>query len=206
MMQGAVTNQHYARFIAAGGYRHKQYWSDMGQRWLKSKRDLLPAFLKDAQFNHPEQPIVGLSWYEALAYANWLSSTSEHTWRLPSEVEWEVAAQSPHTGKIHSAASSKPYPLFVIGEGNQSQEGIWNLLGNVWEWCSSRWGRNWQRLDYAYPYQADDGREDLAGSHARVIRGGSWYDPMQEAHPSKRARYLPGSRASNIGFRLVHSM
>lgn len=86
---------------------------------------------------------------------------------------------------------------------NRSWCGAEDLCGNVWEWTSSRWGRNWQTLDYRYPYHAGDGREDPTGSHARVIRGGSWFDLLREAHPANRGRYLPGSRGSNIGFRLA---
>ena len=73
----------------------------------------------------------------------------------------------------------------------------------VWEWTVSRWGRAWQSLEYHYPYAATDGREDLQGRFARVMRGGSWFDRWQESRATKRGRFLPGSRASNIGFRLA---
>ena len=206
IMQGTVTNQQFANFVSAGGYRIEDYWSEMGLRWRKSKASIIPAFWDDANFNAPEQPVVGISWYEALAFANWLSIETGDVWRLPSEVEWEAAASFDGTGTIHTAASGLRKTIPAIGTGYQSSHGVWNLRGNVWEWCSTRWGRNWQSLDYSYPYDASDGREDLSGSYARVMRGGSWFDPLQEAHPAKRARYLPGSRGSNIGFRLIRSI
>lgn len=203
IMQGTVSNQQFADFVSAGGYRTESYWSEMGLRWLKSKGAVFPAFWDDTNFNAAEQPVVGISWYEALAFANWLSVETGQLWRLASEIEWEAAANSNGTGIIHSAASGLRKTIPAIGRGWQTENGIWNLRGNVWEWCSTRWGRNWQSLDYPYPYKANDGREDLSGSYARVMRGGSWFDPPQEAHPAKRARYLPGSRGSNIGFRLI---
>lgn len=88
---------------------------------------------------------------------------------------------------------------------NISWCGASDLCGNVWEWCSTRWGRNWQTLEYEYPYKEGDGREFLDGSQARVMRGGSWFDPLTEVNPANRGRYLPGSRGSNIGFRLARS-
>ena len=206
MMQSTVRNQQFIEFVSAGGYRNDDYWSEMGWRWRKSKKQIIPAFWNDANFNALEQPLVGISWYEALAFSNWMTIETGQKWRLPSEVEWEVAANVEGEGQIHSANRGLGKTIPAIASGYQSTHGAWNLRGNVWEWCSTRWGKNWQSLDYPYPYSSDDGREDLSGSYARVMRGGSWFDPIQEAHPAKRARFLPGSRASNIGFRLIYSI
>jgi formylglycine-generating enzyme required for sulfatase activity len=202
IMQMAVTNAHYAEFLAKGGYEQERFWSKLGWRWQKSKGDLLPAFWGNSRFDNAEKPVVGIAWYEALAFANWLSAESGEHWRLPSEAQWEVAAQGGGSGRIHTAASGLAQTI-PVHQGYQSTNGAWNLLGNVWEWCSTIWGHNWQSLDYPYPYKADDGRESLDGSAARVMRGGSWFDASRESHPAQRARYLPGSRGSNIGFRLV---
>lgn len=203
MQVGTVTNQQYAQFVGAGGYHHQQWWTDIGWRWRQSKRDLVPAFWQDVRFNDAQQPIVGIAWYEALAFTRWLSAETERIWRLPTEIEWEIASQGTATGAIHHAGDGIPRTINAIGQGYHSANGLWNMRGNIWEWCSTRWGRNWQQLDYPYPYHAEDGREDLSGSHARIMRGGSWFDAIQESHISKRGRFLSGSRASNIGFRMV---
>ena len=202
IMEMAVTNAQYAAFLAAGAYDKESHWTKLGWRWRKESA--LPAFWGDARFDVSEKPVVGIAWYEALAFANWLAAESGENWRLPSEVQWEAAAQGGGTGKPHTAESGLGQTI-PVHKGYQSTNGAWNLLGNVWEWCSTIWGHNWQSLDYPYPYKASDGREDLEGSAARVMRGGSWFDRPEEAHPSQRARYLPGSRGSNIGFRLVKS-
>jgi formylglycine-generating enzyme required for sulfatase activity len=62
---------------------------------------------------------------------------------------------------------------------------------------------NWQDLQFAYPYRLEDGREQIEGSGARVMRGGSWFNPYPEALCAYRSRYLAGSRGSNIGFRVA---
>lgn len=203
----AVTNAQFATFVSAGGYRDARWWTDMGQRWLKSKTVTHPHYWGDPRYDAPEQPVVGVCWYEAQAFANWLAARSGLPWRLPTEAEWEAAAQGADADeqRINSAEFMRGRALPVHENANISWCGARHMCGNVYEWCSSRWGHNWQSLDYPYPYDAADGREDLSGSHARVMRGGSWFDPLQMAHPAYRARYLPGSRGSNIGFRLAHT-
>lgn len=185
----------------------------MGWRWQQNKREIHPAFWRDARFNAPLQPVVGVNWYETLAYTRWFSQETGISWRLPAEVEWEAAARNPNEPDklpepqtINSRECSHGCAWPVDGRGAASWCGACDMLGNIWEWVSTRWGRNWQTLAYPYPYNPDDGRGKLSGSYARIIRGGSWYDPSTAAHPSSRARYLPGSRASNIGFRLAHSL
>lgn len=205
IMQYAVSNELFAKFVSAGGYRSQPYWSQAGWRWKNSKAATHPAFWGDANFDANAQPVIGICWYEALAFANWLSAETQARWTLPTEPQWEAAARgldANGSGTPHSAGRST---IPVTDARHTAWCGAINLLGNVWEWCSTRWGRNWQTLGYPYPYDPADGREDLSGSHARVMRGGSWYDYPRDAHPSQRARYLPGSRASNIGLRLVRN-
>src|SRR5215813_9775775 len=64
-----VTHAQFAAFVEAGSYQDERVWSEMGWRWHESKRDYLPAFWDDRQFNAPDQPVVGVSWYEADAFA-----------------------------------------------------------------------------------------------------------------------------------------
>ncbi len=208
--QSAVTNAEYAVFMGDGGYTTRAYWTEMGWRWLESKAARAPGFWDDPRFHAPAQPVVGVCWYEALAFTRWLAAATGLPWRLPTEAEWEAAARGPD-----GDAPARPYNTAEQRQGRAwpSQPGrgaAWcgalDLCGNVWEWCSTRWGRNWQTLEYRYPYTPGDGREHLEGSHARVIRGGSWFDPLTEAQPANRGRYLPGSRGSNIGFRLARSL
>ncbi|MBI1281941.1 MAG: SUMF1/EgtB/PvdO family nonheme iron enzyme [Anaerolineaceae bacterium] len=209
--QTTVTNVEFLNFISAGGYKDPRYWSEMGWHWQEGKEITKPFFYDDPLFNAPDQPIVGVSWYEADAYARWLAEVEGISWRLPGEAEWEAAArgpdaEAPRPRNYNTAERQIGHPWAVTEAGNTSWCGAFDMCGNVWEWCSTRWGKNWQSQDFQYPYHGGDGREDLSGSHARIIRGGSWFDPLPESDPTNRARYLPGSRGSNIGFRLARSL
>ncbi|MEZ4668762.1 MAG: SUMF1/EgtB/PvdO family nonheme iron enzyme [Anaerolineae bacterium] len=211
MGETSVTNLQFLGFIEAGGYSNSAYWSEMGWHWQEGKSLSRPAFVDDANFNAPDQPVVGVSWYEADAFARWLATVTSLNWRLPTEAEWEAAARgpegdAPRPRNYNTAERRLGHTWAVTEAGNRSWCGALDMCGNVWEWCSTRWGRNWQTQDYRYPYHAGDGREDITGSHARIIRGGSWFDGIQESNPANRARFLPGSRASNIGFRLARSL
>jgi len=201
-----VNNAQFAAFIAADGYNTPSYWTPMGWRWQKNRQETQPAFWTDHNFNHDLQPVVGICWYEAMAFVGWLCAVTGQGWRLPSEVEWEAAARghdytAPPNNQINSAELGIRRTWAVIGRGQRSWCGALDMLGNIWEWTRSAWGRNWQTLDYHYPYDPTDGREDTTTSAARVMRGGSWFDAR--THPAHRGRYLPGSRGSNIGFRLL---
>jgi formylglycine-generating enzyme required for sulfatase activity len=206
-----VTNEQFLSFMAADGYTTESLWSEMGWKWLQSKAVSQPPYLVDAHFNAPDQPIVGVCWYEAQAFTRWLWRETGHPWRLPTEAEWEAAArdsdgEAPQPRHYNTAERGLGHPWAVTSGTSASWCGALDMCGNVWEWCSTGWGHNWQSLDFPYPYNEGDGRENLEGSHARVMRGGSWFDPLSQAHPANRARYLPGSRGSNIGFRLAKSM
>ena len=225
-----VTNADYAEFIAARGYETERYWTAMGWKWQQGRlvaknepHDPLPAFWNEPRLNQPRCPVVGVSWYEAVAFCNWLSETTRDSetgkqvkYRLPSEAEWEYAARGENSarnfpwgdrferGRANTAEAgfggTTPVSHFPAGA---SPFGVWDMAGNVFEWTLSKWGGNWQELEFAYPYRADDGRENVQGSGARVMRGGSWFNGYQEALCAYRSRYLAGSRGSNIGFRIV---
>ncbi|MCU0500011.1 MAG: formylglycine-generating enzyme family protein [Anaerolineae bacterium] len=203
-----VTNAHFEPFLAH--YHDPTLWTVIGWRWLKSRQATQPAFWDQAAFNAASQPVVGVSWYEAHAFSRWISRETGQAWRLPSEIEWEAAAKGhdpvtldPRLTHTAEWGGGSPWP---VGRSMTAWCGALDLFGNVWEWTLSQWGRNWQTLHYRYPYRAEDGREQIEGSAARVMRGGSYFDPIREAHPAQRGRFLPGSRASNIGFRLVCSL
>ncbi len=213
-----VTNAEFAEFIAARGYETEAYWTTMGWKWQQGRlgQDALPAFWKEPRLNQPRSPVVGVSWYEAVAFCHWLGVCQNVSYRLPTEAEWEYAARGENNarnfpwgekferGRANTAEAgfggTTPVSHFPAGV---SPFGVWDMAGNVFEWTLSKWGRNWQELQFAYPYRANDGREDMEGSGARVMRGGSWFNPYPEALCAYRSRYLAGSRGSNIGFRVA---
>jgi formylglycine-generating enzyme required for sulfatase activity len=138
---------------------------------------------------------------------------------LASEAEWEKAARGTD-GRIYpwgpeADANKANYDDTGIGgtsavgcfSGGASPFGVEDLSGNVWEWTRSVGGKDWQNPGFVYPYQTDDGREDLSASDdtLRVVRGGSFHLTDWYVRAAYRFRGWPQSRGGDIGFRVVVS-
>jgi formylglycine-generating enzyme required for sulfatase activity len=175
-----------------------------------------PDYWDDGRFNHPSQPVVGVTWFEARAYCAWLSAQTGGVVTLPTEAEWEAAARGgegreyaygpafdPARGNTFETHVRRTTPVGVF-PGGQTPEGIADLSGNVWEWTSTIWGERLNQPDFAYPYDANDGREDPANATARrVLRGGSWLLNADYARAAFRYYFVPGYRGDNYRFRVV---
>jgi formylglycine-generating enzyme required for sulfatase activity len=208
-----VANAEYERFIAAHGYRDKRWWTEAG--WLEiGEKQSAPRFWQDARFNKPNQPVMGLSWYECVAYCRWLSEETGRLWRLPTEAEWEKGARGVE-GNIfpwgnefdasrlngrgppdQQVCTSTPVGVYPTGV---SRFGLFDCVGNVWEWCATRWKKS-------YPY--DSGQDEwqaeyLQGQNLRVLRGGSWYDTREATRCTHRFKFQPYGWNDRGGFRLV---
>jgi len=190
------------------------------ERQWQAKRETEPRFWRDARFNHPSQPVVGVSWYEARAYCGWLAAQTGLAVRLPTEVEWEAAAGG-RDGRRYPwgeawdrlranvyetrVKRASPVGAFAVGD---TPEGIADLAGNVAEWTTSLFGEgeaDEEVPEYGYPYDAGDGREDAeAGpSVRRVLRGGGWNADLSNARAVFRDYDLPDLSNANNGLRVV---
>ena len=175
-----------------------------------------PEYWDDSQFNHPAQPVVGITWFEARAYCAWLAAQTGDAYRLPTEAEWEAAARGKKGraypwGKEYDAARCNTFethirgttPVGVFPDG-RTPESVADLSGNVWEWTTTIWGKSLQNPEFSYPYQADDGREDRNRTDVRrALRGGSWFGPRDFARAASRDSLTPGHRFNLIGFRVA---
>ncbi len=229
-----VTNAQYRRFIEAGGYANPTYWKEASAagRWKDgayldyyqdNKPQIEPRYWKDANFNGDQQPVVGVTWYEALAYARWAGK------RLPTEAEWEKAAswevgdsetrRQGDTGtrragdqgrkrrypwgdewdakrcNTEESGIKKTTPVGTYSPAGDSPYGAADMAGNVFEWCSS--------AHKSYPYDPNDGREDLGGGNEviRISRGGSWYTDRKWVRGACRNWHYPRARLTNGGVR-----
>lgn len=175
-----------------------------------------PRYWDDLRFAAPSQPVVGICWYEARAYAAWLAAQTGRPFRLPTEAEWEAAAR-----RLGAAASAPDEDSGVPLDANTSDTHLWrpspvgvfagedeaaaDLLGNAWEWTASLYGREQGAPDFPYPYDPGDGREDpeAPSDLRRVCRGGAWDSPRALARLSTRDAILPGGRDQAYGMRLA---
>jgi len=171
-----VTNAQYAKFIEAGGYRQKKWWTPAGWQVREKKGWTEPRYWQDAKWNGADQPVVGVSWYEAVAFCLWLSEASGEPVMLPTEQQWQRAAQgddgreypwgndwdgSRCNNSVSPYDSDRTTPVRQYEGKGDSPFGVVDMAGNVWEWCLT---------DY------DTGANDVTSDAGRrVLRGGSWF-------------------------------
>ncbi len=189
-----VTVQEFDTFIKNGGYSARKYWAggygefEEPENWERQKQ-------------YPNRPLVSVSWFEAAAYCAWAAG------RLPTEAEWERAARGPEgtrypwgneppldASRANYNHAGHPSPVGLFPNGS-TPEGLCDMLGNVWEWCS----------DSYVPYETGS-QANPAGpkeGDSKVLRGGSWDDDPLHVRVSDRLRLEPTVRDGGIGFRCV---
>jgi formylglycine-generating enzyme required for sulfatase activity len=204
-----VTNTQYAAFIK----REPRQEVPKKAGW----------FLREPPANKLDHPVVGVSWHGARVYCKWLSGETDRSYRLPTEAEWEKAASWTGTDKSRYSWGND----FDEAKGNTKESGLGDttavgtysphgdspfgcvdMVGNVQEWTSTLWGSNLNQNDFPYPYQANDGREDLAAEQRlyrafRVYRGGSFRDNQTKVSTTARGASDPDSKIKWRGFRVV---
>ena len=192
-----VTHVQYSAFVLATGHEAPTGWTNRAPP--RGKED---------------HPMVQVSWYDARDYCHWLLAVTGRGYDLPSEAEWEKGARGAD-GRIYpwgnqwdakrcNAAESgmgKTTSVHAYPQG-ASPYGVLEMVGNVWEWTRSLWGRREDESDYHYPYKATDGRENLGAGQdiLRVLRGGARRGGVRCA--SRDWRY-PNFRRRYVGFRVV---
>lgn len=190
-----VTNRQFARFIEAGGYNQQALWTAEGWQWRSVAERTQPKFWTDERWNQPDYPVVGVVWFEAVAYCRWAGA------RLPTEAEWERAAGwdgtkqqkyvypwgngwNPARVNTVESALGTTTPVGHYCPPAASPVGACDMVGNAWEWVNS--------IFSPYPYRADDGREDLEAQGTRALRGGSWINERDRARVAYRLPPFPG--------------
>lgn len=204
-----VTNQEYREFVKAGGYQNRELWPRKGWQWRERKDINEPGYWNHWKWNGPNFPVVGVSWYEAEAYCNWLRRTTGKGYRLPTEAEWEKAARGPEGFQYpwgnewdsdycnsREARMDRTSPVGIYLQG-KSPYGCMDMAGNVLEWCIDWYNENYYRQS---PVQNPPG--PIAGEY-RVLRGGSWSNRAETLRSSFRFRDVPAHGGNVVGFRVV---
>jgi formylglycine-generating enzyme required for sulfatase activity len=210
-----VTNSQYAKFIEAGSYQNRKWWTDAGWklhqeglRWLQGRPDptgkawAAPLFWQDRGWNGADYPVVGISWYEALAFCRWLSEKSGEKITLPNEHQWQWAAQGddkrayPWGNDWDASRCNNNVDKQGIGRTSSVRQyegkgdsffGAVDMSGNVWEWLLTK--SSGQR-----------GSSDIEGADDRMIRGGSWVDGTYQPLDNNDDR-LPASTFFRTDYR-----
>lgn len=210
-----VTNAEYARFVADDGYHWPEFWTEAGWRIKYQQQWNGPRYRINPCWNGDACPVVGVSWFEAVAFCRWLSRVTDRPFRLPTEAEWEKAARGPSGHMWPWGNRWKPAycnnweirrrqttPVHHFSPRGDSPYGASDTVGNVWEWCAT------QSLP-AYPLAPPTEEwtpENLAGTVARTLRGGSWGCIRNLARCTYRTLREPALRVNDCGFRLALSI
>jgi formylglycine-generating enzyme required for sulfatase activity len=206
MAKTPVTNTQYAAFLKATGHTPPAHWKILfwRKRWPPRGRQ--------------DYPVVNVSWYDAKSYCRWLSKATGKTYRLPSEAEWEKAARGTdgrvypwgdvwETERCNISENVERDDTTPVGiyPGGASPYGLLDMVGNIWEWTRSLWGRNLREPQFKYPYDPTDGREDIEAKTdmRRVLRGVSFLNDRQVARCASRYRYSPSNFFATVGFRVA---
>jgi formylglycine-generating enzyme required for sulfatase activity len=178
----------YRAFVEDNGYDKNKYWGTTG--WLV-KEDMglgEPLYWDDPSFcgpNKQDHPMIGLCWYEAEAFCNWLTDVSGETWRLPSEAEWERAARGDSDDRYlpwgnvwnvdysnnrnDTIDTAKTSPVGLYSPSGDSPWGCADMIGNACEWTS-----DWYSSDIYSQYEQGDFTPATSGSQ-KVTRGAVWW-------------------------------
>ena len=165
----------------------------------------------DSKFRGPDRPVEQVSWHDAVRFCEKLSALSAekvagHVYRLPTEAEWEYACRAGTVTPYHAGESGADLSDAAwfngnteatqpVGQKEPNAFGLFDMAGNVWEWCQDRYG----------PYAGEQVRDPQgpASGSERVNRGGSWINLPQVCRSARRSRFSAERSYTVLGFRVL---
>lgn len=182
----------------------------------------IPLKLQPSRSGGAKHPIVEISWDEAVEFCDRLSRKTGHIYRLPSEAEWEFACRAGTTTPFHFGETITPdlanydgtftYHSEPKGENRKkaidvgsfpfaNAFGLFDMHGNVWEWCMDHWHENYNQAPTTGEAWLDNGK-----NLSRVVRGGSWTSEAARCRSTYRQISDTIHKSNNIGFRIVRNL
>ena len=188
-----VTNKEYEIFVEETGAQQPPFWLE-------------------AMFSHPDKPVVGVSWHDAVCYCDWLTDRIGKPFRLPTEAEWERAARGGKEGEKYpwgdELPSEKIYPGYDVETGGPERVGLnepngfglYDMSASVHEWCGDFYDSNY--------YQISPEKNPLGPSSGlrKVSRGGSWRHHVKFSRCAARSSLNPAFKYADYGFRVAMSL
>lgn len=192
-----VTNEQFVRFLEVMGGEKDSNHNDIIR--MKDSRIKRTGGRLSIESGYSKHPVVGVTWYGAIAYAKWIGK------RLPTEAEWEIAARAGWENLLYPTGEDieKNQANFFSADTTAvmsyapSDNGLYDMAGNVYEWCYDWYGYNYYELSVQEP---ENPKGPLQGVY-RVLRGGCWKSLKEDLRCSRRHRNNPGTVNGTYGFR-----
>jgi hypothetical protein len=166
----------------------------------------------DEGWGRGKRPVINVSWHDAMEYCKWLSEVTGDTYRLPTEAEWEFSARAGTTTRWSFGDSEKKLKRYAwytknsdsqtypVGEKWSNGWGLYDMHGNVWEWCMDDWQDDYSsHTNSSEPFISEN-------KERKILRGGSWYSLGVNTRSAYRGRYVPTYSGSDVGFRLLRTL
>lgn len=192
-----ITNEQFVRFLEVMGGEKDSNHNDIIR--LRDSRIKRSAGKLSIESGYAKHPVVGVTWYGAVAYAKWVGK------RLPTEAEWEIASRGglehvlyPTGDDIEKTqANFFSSDTMTVMSYAPNRYGLYDMAGNVYEWCQDWYGYNYYEVSIQEP---DNPPGPLQGVY-RVLRGGCWKSLKEDLRCSRRHRNNPGAVNGTYGFR-----
>jgi formylglycine-generating enzyme required for sulfatase activity len=207
-----VTFSQYDQFVRSGAWNPppRSWWPASLPPPARASRSGL-ALPPDQGWGRGEQPVIHVTWHEAVAFTEWLSEQTGHNYRLPTEAEWEYAARAGSETAYcfgDDTADLREYAWFAenssarawpVGRKKANPWGVHDMHGNVWEWTSSVYrpryeGQELHNVQHSY-----------VGGELLVARGGCWMNKADWLRSSLRYWYPPDYQSAYLGFRVARA-
>jgi formylglycine-generating enzyme required for sulfatase activity len=188
-----VTNEEYDRFLHATATTPPRFWDD-------------------PHFKNPQQPVVAVSWHEAVRYCEWLSAQTQRNFRLPTEAEWEWASRGGLEQKQFPWGDEPPQSLpnyaarwqngpEPVAQYAPNAFGLYDIGDNVHEWCSDWYDPNYYAVSPERNPKGPD--QSPMKPERKASRGGSWRHHIKVARCSARSSIPPEFQYADYGFRVA---
>ena len=154
--------------------------------------------------------MTGITWYDAVAYTEWLSARTGERYRLPTEAEWEYAARAGTSGPRYAAnldaiawcGEERRGGTHPVGQKAPNTWGLHDMLGNVYEWVQDCWNDDYEKA----PTDGSAWEGENCNPFYRVVRGGSWYSDPESVRSAGRGGRNIGESLYYGGFRVARAL